>query len=270
MRLLVSVRDADEVMSALAGGADIVDAKEPGDGGLDPVGPAALQRIRVALPASVPFSVALGNVTQRDEARRAVEAVLGVEPGFVKLGFRSVAEVSRVATLISAAVEVAAWAAHRPAVVAVAYADWERCGSLAPDAFPDLAARCGAGGLLLDTLGKTGARLFSIWDPERVARWIARAHAAGLIVALGGGLQADDVALAAETGCDIIGVRGAACEGGRAGRVSTSQVRRLRATLMDVGSDYAPVRGGSVRLHAANPVGVTQVHSKPAGSALKK
>ena len=34
MRLLVSVRSAEEVSAALAGGADIIDAKEPERGSL--------------------------------------------------------------------------------------------------------------------------------------------------------------------------------------------------------------------------------------------
>ena len=44
MRLLVSVRSADEVAAAMAGGADIIDAKEPARGSLGAVDAATLAR----------------------------------------------------------------------------------------------------------------------------------------------------------------------------------------------------------------------------------
>ena len=60
MRLLVSVRSAAEVAAAVAGGADIVDAKEPTRGlarrGERPV----LREIARCVPAGMPFSIALG------------------------------------------------------------------------------------------------------------------------------------------------------------------------------------------------------------------
>ena len=57
MRLLVSVRSAEEVSAALAGGADIIDAKEPARGSLGRVTPAVLSAIAARTPASVPLSV---------------------------------------------------------------------------------------------------------------------------------------------------------------------------------------------------------------------
>lgn len=50
MRLLVSVRDAGEARAALAGGAEIVDAKDPARGSIGAVSPEALQGIRLAVP----------------------------------------------------------------------------------------------------------------------------------------------------------------------------------------------------------------------------
>ena len=59
MKLLISVRDAGEALDALAGGADIIDAKEPALGPLAPVSAAALQSISAALPPATPLSVGL-------------------------------------------------------------------------------------------------------------------------------------------------------------------------------------------------------------------
>jgi hypothetical protein len=46
-------------------------------------------------------------------------------------------------------------------------------------------------------------------------------------VALAGKLQADDLAFVRDAGADIAGVRGAACDGARTGRVSAEKVRQL-------------------------------------------
>jgi uncharacterized protein (UPF0264 family) len=72
--------------------------------------------------------------------------------------------------------------------------------------------------------------------PAALAAWVARAHAAGLLTALAGKLTGDDLALAREAGADVAGVRGAACAGGRTGRVSADKVRRLSALCREQGT----------------------------------
>jgi hypothetical protein len=64
--------------------------------------------------------------------------------------------------------------------------------------------------------------------PTALAQWVDKAHDAGLLVALAGQLTADDLSFVREAGADIVGVRGAACEGGRNGRVTAERVRQLR------------------------------------------
>jgi uncharacterized protein (UPF0264 family) len=53
-------------------------------------------------------------------------------------------------------------------------------------------------------------------------------HGSGLFVALAGKLSADDLAFVRDAGADIAGVRGAACQGGRAGSILPDKVRLLR------------------------------------------
>ena len=48
MKLLVSVSNADEARSAVLGGADIIDAKDPSMGALGAVGLDAFARIRAS------------------------------------------------------------------------------------------------------------------------------------------------------------------------------------------------------------------------------
>ena len=230
MLLLVSVRAGEEVAAALAGGADIIDAKEPARGSLGAVSPEVLQAISARAPASVPLSVALGDFTAPDAVRRAVAGVdlAGRRgPTYVKLGFAGEPSVAGVSSLVAAALHAAAATSVRPVVVPVAYADHESACSPAPEALLRATTAAGARAFLLDTYMKDGTGLLEMISLERLRALSAEAKSAGLMFALAGSLDLaalDRVASLA----DVIGVRGAACRGGRGGSVDAVLVRRLR------------------------------------------
>src|SRR5439155_397097 len=71
--------------------------------------------------------------------------------------------------------------------------------------------------------------LFELLPPATVSSWVAAAHRAGLFAALAGSLRGADFATARDLGADVVGVRAAACVGGRTGRVRRARVARLRA-----------------------------------------
>jgi uncharacterized protein (UPF0264 family) len=145
----------------------------------------------------------------------------------LKLGFAGTATDERVVELLAAVVDEAPPAA----VVAVAYADWSGAGSLPPVDMIGPAARAGATGLLLDTFAKDGSDLFDLMPVEAVRRWVDRARAAGLMTAIAGSIGRTSLSLLDRIRPDIVGVRGAACDGGRMGRVSEARVRVLRDAL---------------------------------------
>src|SRR5205807_2505917 len=105
------------------------------------------------------------------------------------------------------------------------------------------AIRAAAAGVLLDTATKR-APLFAVESPAGVAAWVAAAHAAGLFAALAGGLSGPDLARARSLGADVVGVRGAACVGGRTGRVSRARVAALRALAEAAPSLRVPIGRG--------------------------
>ena len=234
MQLLVSVREAAEVAPALAGGADVIDAKEPDLGSLGPVRGPVLRAIASRVPPGQAFSLALGDAGRPEEVEPVIRALpLAPRPGplFVKLGFAGVTSIRRIEELLGAAVHALRGIPAAPVAVAVAYADAERAEAVPPETFPELARRAGAGGLLLDTYIKDGASLLDWLSAERLARWIAAARRAGLVTAVAGSLGPEQLAAVRVARPDIVGVRGAACEGGRAGRVSAARVRELKRAL---------------------------------------
>lgn len=229
MRLLISVASAGEARAALAGGADIVDAKDPMAGSLGAVGRDTLRAIVAAVEGACPVSAALGDVRDAAAAERAARHAAAERVAYVKLGFAGADDDVQVQRILTAAVRGAEMVSASAGVVAVAYADWQRgeLRGIAPGRLIDVAERSGAMGILLDTADKTSGSLFEVMSPDEVDMWVRAAHDAALTVALAGKLTGADLPLARSFGADIVGIRGAACDGGRDGCISTTRVAAL-------------------------------------------
>jgi uncharacterized protein (UPF0264 family) len=237
MRLLVSVRAAAEVAPALVGGADIIDAKEPTRGPLGAVSSHRLREIAALVPPGVPLSVALGDFPAGAVATVAVRRTLAVldsfprrTPLYLKLGFGGEPSLNLVARLIRDAIEAADAMSVGSVVVPVAYADHESAGSPEPEAVLGAAIEAGARALLVDTWLKDGRGLLSSIDDHRLRSLADAARSAGMLVAIAGSLDPDAFDRLDRI-ADVIGVRGAACRGGREGSVEADLVRRLAERL---------------------------------------
>jgi uncharacterized protein (UPF0264 family) len=230
MPLLVSVRSAEEVSAALAGGADIIDAKEPARGSLGAVDPEVLSAIAARTPGSVPLSVALGDCATEEEVRCAVSAVRLPKrsaPVYLKLGFAGIASADRVVRLLRAAVATATASVLDPDIVGVAYGDHRAAATLSPEGVLRAAVAARAAGLLIDTFRKDGRRLLDHLPLGRLSALSVSARTAGLLFAVAGSLDLDAIARLAPI-ADVLGVRGAACRGGRTGTVTSERVAGLR------------------------------------------
>jgi uncharacterized protein (UPF0264 family) len=225
MQLLVSVSDASEARTALLGGADVIDAKDPRRGSLGAVGRECLAAISATVAGRRPLSAALGDRASEALVERRALAAASQGAAFVKVGFRGVQAVGPARRIAAAA---ARGAGATTQVVLVAYADWRRAESVEPGALLALAGESGAAGVLLDTAFKD-ASLFDLLPATVVEDWVAAAHAAALFAALAGSLRGGDFSRARALGADLVGVRGAACRGGRAGPVALDRVVALSA-----------------------------------------
>lgn len=222
MRLLVSVRNPSEAKAARAGGADIIDAKEPLNGPLGAVSSDILQKITAAVENMAPVSAALGDLWEHDLLDRAVMAGrAGVT--FVKVGFAGMRGRPR----LDEDVLALARAARPSALVLVAYADFDGADAPPPAEILTLTAHLKPAGILLDTYDKAGAGLTSLMPACTLATFVSRAKASGCFVALAGKLTLEDIDTVHDVGADVIGLRGAACHGGRDGVVTSARVRAL-------------------------------------------
>jgi len=221
MQLLVSVRNSTEAAAALAGGADIIDAKEPLNGPLGAVSSRELQAIAAAVGRAAPVSAALGDAIDDDLAGRAYAACdAGVD--YVKVGFAGM-----LGPHLAAHVRAAARAVYPAPLVLVAYADFHVAAAPAPDDLVTVADDVEVAGILLDTYDKEGAGLTTLMNARALASFVSRAQKPGRIVALAGKLTFDDIERARDAGAGVVGLRGAVCEGGRSGAVTAARVRAL-------------------------------------------
>jgi len=135
----------------------------------------------------------------------------------------------------------------------VAYADHENAGCADPGTIWDAAAEAGVAGVLMDTWSKGSRHLFDWIEPDRVRDLVHQARRAGLLTALAGGLGPEQLPAVCRVDPDIVGFRGALCQGGREGKINRARVRRLK-TLLDVSSSvHQRNYPGNPRLVAKRP-----------------
>lgn len=178
-RLLVSVVSAEEARAALAGGADIIDVKDPRAGALGAPSPRVLAEVVDAVGDAAPVSVALGDSPGPPQtAALAAGGAAASGARFVKVGLRGVREIDEAVALVSAVAHAVEPGVH---VIAAAYADAGALDppALAPQWLPALVDRTAIAGALVDTFVKDGRGLYGYLSPRELADLIDATHALG-------------------------------------------------------------------------------------------
>lgn len=223
--LLVSVRSAEEALSALAGGASIIDVKEPAHGSLGAANPTVWREVAATVAGAVPLSAALGELVDKN---RPDAGLLGPEYQFAKLGLEGCAKVPDWRDRWASALDCLSKETTR---VAVAYADWQTAESPEPMEFLKQAVSLGCRALLVDTFDKSRGDLFCHFLPGELEKIIVAARESGLFVVLAGSLSAATLPQAAQLSPDLVAVRGAVCRDSRCGEVDANLVSALAAQL---------------------------------------
>ncbi|MDA1014081.1 MAG: hypothetical protein O3A00_06460 [Planctomycetota bacterium] len=241
--LLVSVRDAWEADQALAGGADIIDIKEPHHGALGMANFGAIQAIAAMKLGETPLSVAAGEAGDWLSSETAVPGSTDSNqaPGFereatpfsyCKLGLAGFAESVDWQARWQESRERASRILPARQWVAVAYADHHLANSPQPALIVDEAIRSGLAGFLIDTYGKTNGGLLEFVSPTALGELIDRLHANGLFVALAGQVDRALLPRLLPLNADVIAIRTAACRNGdRNGRVEADAIREFKRSM---------------------------------------
>ena len=232
-QLLVSVVSAEEARAALAGGADIIDVKDPRKGALGAPSPRVLSEVVEAVGDAAPVSVALGDDPGRPHtAALAARGASLSGASFVKVGLRGVHELEAAVALMSAVAEAVA---PGVAVIACAYAD--ACAldppALPPALLPAVVQRTGIAGALVDTFVKDGRGVYGSLSEAELSSLIARVREAGGTFAVAGQLRLGELR---RVEADVVGVRSAVCGGDRTAHLEEGLVAAAVAEVRNFGA----------------------------------
>lgn len=225
MRLLVSVRNRNEVSTALDGGADFIDVKEPGRGSLGRAHPDTWNQVAAAVNRKVPVSVALGELMDKQFVSFN-NPINGIE--FAKIGL---AGCSQISDWKHRWYDALASFPNQTKAVAVAYADWQAAQAPDPEEILQCAINVGCEAFLIDTYMKNGAGLFDYLSNADLHKLIDRARKNRMMVVLAGSLTKQTIPLALSLGPDMVAVRGAACKKNRSDSLDLDRVQELAVLL---------------------------------------
>lgn len=233
--MLVSVRSEQEAIDAIAGGADIIDIKEPSRGSLGRADSSIVQAIaRLAREADRPVTAAMGEWDHTEGRDRWLRECLPLLT-LVKVGLAGIDASPNgrewFRKLTQSIVAVSASSGAR--LVATAYADHERCRAPSINQVLDWAEEETLPVLLVDTFTKDGKGFWDWLSPEAYGRLRSTCRDRRIALAVAGSLTPDAVDRFTSDPPDVIAVRGAACGGRqRDGSIDPANVRGLKRLLL--------------------------------------
>jgi uncharacterized protein (UPF0264 family) len=216
MRVLISPINLEEAKAVYEGGADIIDIKNVDEGSLGAQFPWIVRDIvRHFEGTGILCSATLGDLPFKPgTAALAAHGVAHCGVGYVKAGLHGVRGEDECFAMMSAIARASREVNPEILVVASGYADYRKFGGLTPRDLVNGAARAECDLVMVDTAIKgPGGALLDNMSLAEVTEFCDMARDKGMRVALAGSVNAEAVARLAAARPDIIGVRGAVCQG---------------------------------------------------------
>jgi (5-formylfuran-3-yl)methyl phosphate synthase len=203
--LLVSVRSVAEARAAVAGGAALVDIKEPGRGSLGRADDETIAAVVAFAGKRTPVSAALGELLPDGVPLRA--------PGlsYAKWGLAGCGRFAAWPLQLAQAAARMACASPSCRSVAVAYADWERAAAPPVREVLAVAVRHGQSAILLDTWCKDDTTLLNWLSVDAIDDICRTCRAAGIQIALAGRLGRREIEKLRDVRPTWFAVRSAVC-----------------------------------------------------------
>jgi len=229
--LLISPINSEEALEAIEGGADIIDVKNPKEGSLGANFPWVIKNIREITPSGMHVSATLGDVPYKPgtvSLAAAGAVVSGAD--YIKVGLYGTKSYDEALEVMENVVKSVKEFDDNALVVASGYADAHRVGAIDPIKIPRVAAESGADLAMVDTAVKDGKTLFDFMDKDKLIEFNKNIHEYGLKSALAGSIKKEQLRLLYDIGCDVVGIRGAACTGGdrNKGTINRTAVMELK------------------------------------------
>ena len=231
MLLLISPINHEEALESIKGGADIVDVKNPKEGSLGANFPWVIKEIRELTTEDKLVSATLGDVPYKPGTVSL--AAMGAHVSgadYIKVGLYGTKNYSEAVEVMENVVKTVTDISPDTIVVASGYADAHRVGAVNPMEIPKIAKDSGCDIAMLDTAVKDGKTLFDFLDIDKLKEFVDEAHDYGIQTALAGSVKKDQLKPLYDIGCDVVGIRGAACVDGdrNSGHIHHTAVAELK------------------------------------------
>ena len=271
-KFLASVTTAAEARIAVAGGADIIDCKDPSEGALGALPAQTVRDIRDSVGDACPVSATIGDLAGPvDAVVGAARAMAATGVDYVKVGFFPRSDAKAVIAALGAAFPSPVRRGARGrlsvtnGVITAAVPEMAAPGTAEPrttsrliglllaDQEPDFGlidemARAGFAGVMLDTAEKTTGGLVQVIPRYRLSLFVREVRRCGLMAGLAGALRLPHIGVLTSLSPDVLGFRGALCRG--ADRTSALDARAVAAVRQAI-DDQMGCKARGVRKEAA-------------------
>ncbi len=221
---IINPREADIIMHTKV---DIVDIKDPSRGSLGIPNIDLLIDVATKICNVYECSTALGDLTGINPLiSYTAFAISSIGLNYIKAGLE-VKDKDIGMEIGRSIIEGVSLSSKKSKIVLVGYADYLRINSIDPISVAEIAYRVGADGIMIDTRIKDGKNTFQFLDDSYLEKFVSLARNYNLFTAIAGSLSIEHICKAIEIGFDVIGFRGAACNGGRMGSVSRDRINRI-------------------------------------------
>jgi (5-formylfuran-3-yl)methyl phosphate synthase len=215
---LASVASADETEAVVGLGADIVDAKNPSEGPLGALHPAAVRGLVDAVSGRRPVSAVTGNLPMDPEPLlSAASALVNAGVDYIKVGlFAGPRRIDCVRALSELS--------PRTRIIGVMFADTGFDQDLVKTM-----REAGFAGAMLDTARKESGSLLDSMDVAALGAFIGECRARQMLAGLAGSLEPPDIPRLLLLEPDVLGFRGALCVGEvRSAMIDPERVKLVR------------------------------------------
>ena len=208
LKLLVSVTNKKEALEAIKGGAHIIDVKNPKEGSLGANFPRIIGQVKKIVPNNIEMSATIGdlpNLPGTASLAALGAAVSGAD--YVKAGLFGVKKMEEAVSLMKEVCRAVKDYNAVLKVIASGYADFQEVNCLNPLKLPSIARKTEADGVLIDMKVKSQKKLFDYLSDDTLRNFVEESHKYGLIAALAGGLDKEDIPRLLDLRADVVGIR---------------------------------------------------------------
>jgi len=238
--LLISVRNAEEArLVSQIPAVRIVDVKEPELGSLGRAKLPVLREIAETVSANRCLSFAMGELEEISCTQNTMDVELLARFRYAKIGLANMARHSKWRQIWQSQLELLPPSLGR---VGVTYVDFRTCGAPSIESVVEASVNASCEVVLLDTYSKSIGNILDFVSELQLRTILDQIRGCGLKSVVAGSLNLGCLKAVVRCKPDLIGVRGAVCNGSRRGAIDKDKLIEFVNGLNSIrGLNYPPL-----------------------------